>query len=378
MRTCYPMIIVMCLVAGLDAADGPAATGSLTIKVMDEEGKPVDLATVQLRVKTDTGASGFEFATHPTGTAGVFRVPGIPAGRYEGVRVNKSGFAPGWVPDVQIDAGLDTPVACTLSRGGTIEGYVNDESGAPLAGIPVVVNSVLCRRDVVTDAAGRFLAEHLADTEYKISAEPRADSPYGLMWVKGTVHCGAKDVRVVLRPKADTTRPLVPVEQDVKTLRGRDRLEEELGAASLRSTLQAREALIGKPAPALVAEQWHNGSFWQLSLKGKVVLLDFWGVWCKPCRQQLPQIRALAVKYADRGLVVIGVHTQSAKEDLPSFLSHNDLPYLIAVDYNNKTPEAYRVAGYPTIALIDRKGVLRAFDPGGLEKSIVALLAENE
>jgi hypothetical protein len=75
-------------------------------------------------------------------------------------------------------------------------------------------------------------------------------------------------------------------------------------------------------------------------------------------------------------LVIIGIHTQLGKEKLPEFLAHNDLPYLIAVDHDGRTSETYRIGGYPTIAVVDRKGILREFDPVDIEATIATLLAE--
>jgi len=370
-----PAVIVVLLFIGL-ASEGLAATGSLLIKVMDEAGKPVDIAIVQLWVHTATGGTAFEFATQPTNTPGTFRVSGVLPGHYKGVKINKSGYAPAWTADVQVDAERETLVTCTLSRGGTIEGYVTDEAGTPVEGIPVVVNSELCRGDVVTDKAGRFVAEHLLSTKYSIMAEPKTDSPYAVAILNGGASCGAKDLHLVLGRKSNAGWSAANADQDAQRLRDQNLSPDELSAAAAQSVRLAREALVGKPAPAPVVERWYNGSFWQLNLDNKVVLLDFWGVWCSPCRQQIPPLRDLAAKYANQGLVVIGIHTQAGKQDLPSFLAQNEVPYLIAVDYDNRTSEAYRVTGYPTIALVDRRGILRAFDPIDTEKTVITILAE--
>jgi thiol-disulfide isomerase/thioredoxin len=68
--------------------------------------------------------------------------------------------------------------------------------------------------------------------------------------------------------------------------------------ASWRSKMLAQEKLMNRPAPSLLIEKWYNGSFWQLDLKGKTVLLDFWGVWCAPCKQQIPFLKKLDEKYS--------------------------------------------------------------------------------
>ncbi len=375
---CQSVAVVGLLLLGL-VCDALGATGSLLVKVIDEEDEPVEITMVQLWVKTAAGGGrGFEFAMQPTDTPGTFRVSGVPADRYEGLKIDKAGYAPGWTAEVQIEADRETSLSCMLPRGGTIEGWVADESGTPVEGIPVVVNSMLCRRDVVTDRKGRFVAEHLSNTKYSIVAEPKPDSLYAAAILSGGALCGAKDLRLVLKRKnasagsaagRDTNTP-APGGQNVSTN------ENELGVAATRSGRLAREGMIGKPAPAPIVERWYNGDFWRLNLSDKVVLLDFWGVWCSPCRRQIPQIRDLAAKYADKGLVVIGIHTQDKKQDLPSFLTQNSVPYLIGVDSDNKTAEAYRVTGYPTIALIDRKGVLRAVDPHDLEQEVVGLLGK--
>ncbi len=82
-----------------------------------------------------------------------------------------------------------------------------DEKGVPVEGIPVVVNSVFCRPDVVTDKTGRFVAEHLSKTEYSIIAEPEAESPYAPAILKGGACCGAKGLRLVLKRKSDQEVP---------------------------------------------------------------------------------------------------------------------------------------------------------------------------
>jgi len=368
------VLVVVCLWCAVSLG---AATGGLRVTVADEEGRPVEIATVQVWVPTEAGGMrGFDFAAQATAEAGVFRVVGVPAGRYPGVRINKAGYAPAWVDDIEVRSDEETPVALTLLRGGTIAGIVVDENGEPVAGMPVVVNAERCRRDVVTDASGRFVAEHLYDTKYSISAEPKSGSPYALAFSKEWARPGATDVRIALKQKKVTEPSSASVQGPPELSVDNGPSLDDMAKAARGSQKAARVELVGQAAPPLVVERWYNGSFWQLDVKGKVVLLHFWGVWCGPCKRQIPQIRRLAREYGDKGLVTIGVHTQLAKEGLPDFLAENDLPYLIAVDHGGTTAETYRVTGYPTIAVVDRKGVLKEFNPADLEATIKGLLAE--
>jgi thiol-disulfide isomerase/thioredoxin len=141
----------------------------------------------------------------------------------------------------------------------------------------------------------------------------------------------------------------------------------------------AQEKLMNRPAPSLLIEKWYNGDFWQLDLKGKVVLLDFWGVWCAPCKQQIPFLKKLDEKYSKQGLVIIGVHTQRAKEDIAECVAKESIGYLIAVDYQGKTAEMYKVWGYPTAIVVDQKGLIRGIDlrRKNCEELIVSLLSNE-
>jgi len=81
--------------------------------------------------------------------------------------------------------------------------------------------------------------------------------------------------------------------------------------------------------------------------QGKVVLLDFWGVWCGPCVKKLPATQALYEKYQDEGLVVLGIHSAQQSDDLESFLDAKELTFPIVVD-TGKTAESYGVEAWPT------------------------------
>ena len=64
------------------------------------------------------------------------------------------------------------------------------------------------------------------------------------------------------------------------------------------------DELEGQQAPTL-----QDADFELASLKGRVVLIDFWGTWCGPCRALTPELKRLYEKYHDAGLEIVGVHT---------------------------------------------------------------------
>ncbi len=92
------------------------------------------------------------------------------------------------------------------------------------------------------------------------------------------------------------------------------------------------------------------------SLKGKLVLIDFFYKSCMPCMQALPVLQSLHEKYKDKGLVVIGLDPYDDKEDnLAAFLAKRNVDYPILYA-SKEIAKTYRVSGYPTMFLVSKEG----------------------
>ncbi len=96
------------------------------------------------------------------------------------------------------------------------------------------------------------------------------------------------------------------------------------------------------------------------SLRGHVVLLDFWATWCKPCIKSMPELDAMYRDYQKRGLVVVGISVDQGDDrakKVKKFLSKNPVAYPIVIDgAEHSSWEAFNVAALPTLYLIDREG----------------------
>jgi cytochrome c biogenesis protein CcmG/thiol:disulfide interchange protein DsbE len=132
------------------------------------------------------------------------------------------------------------------------------------------------------------------------------------------------------------------------------------------------EGVSGGAPPEIKVSEWIEQQPVSLaSLKGKVVLLDFWATWCTPCRHTIPKINALHRKYKERGLVVLGLtefegtaegrDVTRAEESayLRRFKRKQGIDYGIGVEDGKETALSYGVRSIPTAVLIDRRGRVR-------------------
>lgn len=215
-------------------------------------------------------------------------------------------------------------------------------------------------------------------------------TPEGVPWSYMYVRQAGRTV-AVCGPGRSTLEVLLPPGDYVLDAYGSETYSAE---PSVRIEPGQREALLkldlpptrlatlrGQPAPELEGiKGWKNGGPVTLAdLRGKVVLLDFWGYWCYPCCQGMPKLMEWHEKYKDRGLVIIAVHDDSVADVAEmeqktagvraSLWGGRDLPFLVALDGGGERPipgtgdivrggttAAYGVHLFPTKVLIDRSG----------------------
>ena len=113
----------------------------------------------------------------------------------------------------------------------------------------------------------------------------------------------------------------------------------------------------GEIAPAFAVKSLAGDSITLASLAGKYVYLDFWGSWCKPCVEELPNLKALTAAFSQDRLQVVGL-ARDSEESLTAFLEKQPLPYPNALA--PQAVEAYGVTSFPTTFLISPDGVIVA------------------
>ncbi|MFV0445784.1 MAG: TlpA disulfide reductase family protein [Planctomycetaceae bacterium] len=137
----------------------------------------------------------------------------------------------------------------------------------------------------------------------------------------------------------------------------------------------------GTVPPPLTIARWLDGQDRTLDgLRGRAVVIDFWGLWCGPCRSSVPQLKALQEKYRNQPVTFISIHTAERDADqleskVRDFAAEQKWDWVMAIDSgtmteNSVTSHAFGVAGFPTQVVIGRDGKVvyhSSIAPPGLE-----------
>jgi len=133
--------------------------------------------------------------------------------------------------------------------------------------------------------------------------------------------------------------------------------------------------LLARPGPTLSLNQ----------LRGKVVVVDFWGTYCGPCKKELPKLQALSAKYSGSGLRVIGISEDEPedKAKIVAFADSHGAKFAIAWDEDRSVAHQYKPDTMPSSYTIDRHGIVRYVHVGYrdgddkvLEREVQGLLAQ--
>ena len=124
---------------------------------------------------------------------------------------------------------------------------------------------------------------------------------------------------------------------------------------------ESARAADSQPAPVFATKALSGEEVSLAELQGQVVLLNVWATWCEPCVRELPVLAGLHDELKDQGFTVIGLNGD-VRAKLPAvrnMVAAQDLPFPVWLDFESRAQVAFKLRGYPTSFLIDRKGNIR-------------------
>jgi thiol-disulfide isomerase/thioredoxin len=147
-----------------------------------------------------------------------------------------------------------------------------------------------------------------------------------------------------------------------------------LALLAATSTLAAGDE-VGAPAPALVVTTLEGRTLDLTSLRGHVVVLNVWATWCPPCRAEMPMLESFHVKFAPRGVIVLGVSADDAHDRKDVLKAMHAFSYPAALLAEAKSNSLGLPKALPISYVIDAGGVIRARLPPSREALTEAKLA---
>lgn len=136
---------------------------------------------------------------------------------------------------------------------------------------------------------------------------------------------------------------------------------------------------IGNEAPELILPMPNDKDLALTSLRGKVVLVDFWASWCAPCRKELPNVKRAYEKYKNKGFEILGVSLDKDRDAWIEAISKEGLTWPQVSDlkfWQSEAVQVYAIQSIPYTVLIDKEGKIIATDLRGadLDKKLSEVL----
>lgn len=127
---------------------------------------------------------------------------------------------------------------------------------------------------------------------------------------------------------------------------------------------------LGRPAPDISGQTLDGGDFRLADLRGRPIVVNFWGPSCIPCRAEFPVLGDKLVEHAADGLVIVGVLMDDPPEPARAFVAEMGATWDTVIDPDDRIEDAYLVPARPQSYFIDAAGVLRAVQIGEMTAEV--------
>jgi peroxiredoxin len=137
--------------------------------------------------------------------------------------------------------------------------------------------------------------------------------------------------------------------------------------------MASRPPLVGSPAPTFQLTSLSGAERSLQDYQGKVVLLNFWATWCKPCTKEMPAMQTVYNALQEKGFVVVAINELEDIQKVRDHIQEHQHTFAVLLDPDNHVANQYGVVGLPVSIFIDKTGHVRKIVKGGLltEQSIL-------
>ena len=91
-------------------------------------------------------------------------------------------------------------------------------------------------------------------------------------------------------------------------------------------------------------------------LGDRIVVLEFWAIWCRPCVEAMPELEQLHEQYADQDVVVLAINVEEDRDEVAEFMADHGYTLTVLLDADGRVTDAYGVQGIPHTVIVDREG----------------------
>jgi cytochrome c biogenesis protein CcmG/thiol:disulfide interchange protein DsbE len=133
----------------------------------------------------------------------------------------------------------------------------------------------------------------------------------------------------------------------------------------------------GQPAPRFRAKTTAGDQFNNASVKGKVVLFEFWTTWCKYCEAEASMVDDVAKEFADKGLIVLAVDVLEPDQKVKKYLAEHPRSVPVVLTKDTNLAAMYNAQSYPIYVVIDRDGNIAAEQRGAAGEAALRRLLKR-
>lgn len=137
-------------------------------------------------------------------------------------------------------------------------------------------------------------------------------------------------------------------------------------ASGMAWSMGSRVPVVGTPAEDFQLVDLSGNTQSLSQYRGKVVLLNFWATWCKPCTTEMPAMQTTYDKLREKGFVVLAVNELEDDAKVREHIRQYGHTFPVLMDRENKVANQFGVFGLPVSVFIDEQGVVREYIKGGL------------